>query len=284
MKAREEREMKRILLVSLILVALLVACRHDEGTRPPTPVLATGTAGQERTTIRFAIYDWEAPAYKDLVETFEEENPDLRVQVVSIDEVLGLGPSHNEWPRDAEQRLLTAADVANLSVLRQTVAQGLVYDLTPLIEADAAFEPEDYYPGMLEAHQWAGGTWALPTAVSFQVIFYDKDVFDRAGLSYPQPGWSWDEFLVAARALTVREGDQVTRWGFVQPRPVHLPFVAGRAGPLVDDSTDPPTPRFDQPEVIEAVRWYADLYLEHRVMPYFPPAALSPAQGLIDDG
>jgi multiple sugar transport system substrate-binding protein len=276
--------MKNILRISLILMALLLACGHDDGAPPPVPLLATGVTGQEQTTIRFAIYDWEAPAYKDLIATFEEENPDLRVRVVSIEETLGLGPNHSEWPTDAERRLLAAADVAKLTVSRQTVAQGLVYDLTPLIEADAAFQPEDYYPGMVEAHQWAGGTWALPTVVSFQVILYDKDAFDRAGLGYPQPGWSWDEFLVAARALTVREGDKVTRWGFVQPWPVHLPFVAGRAGPLVDQSTDPPTPRFDQPEVIEAVQWYADLYLEHEVMPYFPPAALTPAQALIDDG
>jgi multiple sugar transport system substrate-binding protein len=106
-------------------------------------------------------------------------------------------------------------------------------------------------------------------------------------VSYPKPGWSWDDFLATARALTIREGDKGTRWGFVEPNSRHLPFIEGRTGPLIDQTTDPPTPRFDQPEVIEAVRWYVDLYLKEEVVPLFEEeeeALVSEGQTLIEGG
>jgi multiple sugar transport system substrate-binding protein len=173
---------------------------------------------------------------------------------------------------------------------RQTVRDGLVRDLTPFINSDLAFREDDFYPGTLERYQWDGGTWALPTTLNYRLIFYDKDAFDEAGLAHPEAGWSWDDLLVAAKALTQKEGEQVSRWGFVANDQAYR-LVESRIGALIDDSSDPPVPRFDDSDVVEAVRWYASLYLEHEVMPY-PEAAdeedsvlsVSADQVLIDNG
>ncbi|MDY6876225.1 MAG: extracellular solute-binding protein [Chloroflexota bacterium] len=280
---RHDRLWRSLLLVIVTLGLLLTTCGGDGEETP--------AAEGERGTIRFAVYDWEQATYDDLIEAFEEANPGLHVQLVSINETLGLAPMGAiEWPDDAELRLVSAADVVNIGVSRRTVQEGLVRDLTPFIKADPNFHPEDFYPNILENYQWDGGVWALPTTASFQLIFYDKDAFDEAGEPYPELGWTWHDFLAKARALTAREGDKVTRWGFVQSWPSPWPFIEGRVGPLVDDTTDPPTPRFDQPEVIEAVRWYADLYLREQVTPYFEPPgetegpAMSEGQKLIDKG
>jgi multiple sugar transport system substrate-binding protein len=260
---------ERVLVLMLVVALLLVACKSDGEKTPQADVAPpTPPAEVERTTILFAVYDWVQPAYEDLIETFEAANPDLHVQLVSIEEVLGLDPMGGDWPDDAWQRLASAADVLDMQAYPQVTRQGLVRDLSPLIEADPTFEPEDFLDGMLQERQWDGGTWSLPTTVSFELIFYDKDAFDEAGVAYPEPGWTWDDFVAKARALTVREGNEVTRWGFVQPWPDHLRFVQCRVGPLVDETTDLPVPRFDQPEVIEAVRWYTDLYLEEQLMPH----------------
>jgi multiple sugar transport system substrate-binding protein len=132
----------------------------------------------------------------------------------------------------------------------------------------------------------------LPMTVDFELIFFDKDAFDEAGEPYPEPGWTWDDFVTKAKSLTVREGDEVVRWGFVQSWPNHVLFIKSRVGPLADWSTDPPTPRFDRPEVVETVRWYTNLYLEEQVTPYLEPpepdeegrVIVVEGQNLIDDG
>jgi multiple sugar transport system substrate-binding protein len=279
-----------LLFVGLIISLLLVACGKKEESPASTPTPETPGAGEGRTGISCAVYDWEQADYEDLVEAFEEANPDIHVRLVSINEILELDPMGGEWPDDAWQRLAARADVISLSVGRGIVQQGLVRDLAPFIQADPNFQQDDFYPGALKSGQWDGGTWTLPTRLIFELIFYDKDALDEAGVSYPEPGWTWDDFLTKAKALTVREGDKVTRWGFVQSWLNPLPFIEGRVGPLVDETTDPPTPRFDQPEVIEVGRWYANLYLKEEVMPYFEPSDedeevfIPPGQTMIENG
>jgi multiple sugar transport system substrate-binding protein len=270
----------KLLLRTILVVALLLtACKSNDRPETPevSPVPETAEAPQvevERTTVLFAVYDWEMSRYDDLIGAFEDTNPELRVQLVSINEVLDLDPTSSQWPDDAWTRLASSADVINL----QGGDQGVFRDLTPLIQADPTFQPEDFYPGALESQQREGGMWALPTLVHFDLIFFDKDAFDEAGEPYPEPGWTWDDFAATARALTLRQGDEVLRWGFVQPWSYHLTFIEVRVESLVDQSTDPPTPRLDQPEVIEAARWYADLYLTEKVAPYLPPPGSDEAQ------
>jgi len=259
---------KKLLFLILVLLLPLAACGKKEESPASTP---TPEAGEEQVTISFAVFDWEQASYEDTVQAFEDANPNVQVRLVSINKLLELDLLDGDWPDDAWQRLASRADVINLNADRDAVEQGLIRDLSALIQADPNFQQDDFYPGALRSSQWDGGTWSLPTELLFDLILYDKDAFDEAGVAYPEPGWTWDDFLAKAKALTVRDGDRITQWGFVQPWSNHLPFIEGRVGALIDETSEPPEPRFDQSEVIEAVRGYADLYLKEEVVPYFEP-------------
>jgi multiple sugar transport system substrate-binding protein len=247
-------KIQHYLLTPLILISLLVACQGGEGEKPTSPSV----------TITFACREWQESTYRDLADQFEAANPDIRVQLNLV------GRASN--PRDA----VTRADTLVMSVYPALTQQGLVRDLTPFIEADRAFQPEDFYPHTLESLQWDGGTWGLPFAVNFHLIFYDKESFDAAGVPYPEPGWTWDDFLSKAQTLTEREGEEVVRWGFVRWQRDPTPFIRGRAGPLMDTSVEPPELLLDRPEVVKAVRWFTDLVLVHRVMPHLSPEQSQP--------
>lgn len=288
---------RRLLLLLLMTATLLVACKGSRDKTPtPAPagkdtpsqgeptITSVPVAQAEKTVIRFATYDWEQGRYYDLIETFQEDNPGIEIKLVSIGEILDLDSGQRHWSEDAWARLASSADVIKLQFFDPEPEPGLVRDLTPLIEADATFDLDDFYSGTLTSCQRDGGTWCLPTVAHLHLIAFDKDAFDQAGVPYPEPGWSWDDFLDKARALTQREGDEVSRWGFVQQASLHQPFIENLARPLIDPITDPPTLRFDQPEVIEAVRWYTDLTLEHQVSPYFKPEEAMQRQALVEGG
>lgn len=285
---------KKILFLVLIATTLLAACGGSKGktptpsplsTEPPAQVTTTAeskpAAPAETITIRFAIYDWEQDRYAALIKTFEADNPGLEIKLVSIGDILDLS-SEFAWPDDAWVRLASSADVIKLPRWEEA-EPGLARDLTPLIEADSAFDLDDFYPGTLAGCQRDGGIWCLPTVADLHLVAFDKNAFDQAGVPYPEPGWTWDDFLDKAAALTERQGDEVARWGFVL-RSLHIPFIENLVRPLIDTTADPPTPRFDRPEVIEAVRWYADLYLEHRVTPYLKPEEAMQREALVDGG
>jgi multiple sugar transport system substrate-binding protein len=241
--------------------------------------------------VRFTVSDIEAPLYESLITSFEQGNPDLGIEIVSINEVLELGPLGNpQVPEDAEQRLAAAADVVSFGASRETVAKGLVRDLGPLIEADPGFQSGDFYPDVLQSFQWSGGTWSLPTKLDIRLIYYAKEAFDAAKVSYPQAGWTWDDLRNTAKALVHHQGDADTRWGFICPPTLVYRLMEGQAGALADYTVKPPAPLLDAPAAADALAWYAALVRDDESVPYLnkpgeaSPQGMSPEEALIDKG
>ena len=252
----------------LLLTALLTACAGGKGkTTPPIgPSAGQPLSGETAVTITFACSDHERVGFEKLAEEFHELHPEIKVQLVSVEETMKSdsdGP-----PEDAVAKQAAIADTAGVVAGCKDMGAGWFLDLQPFIQADRIFDTDDFYPGTLEAYQWAGGQWVVPAQVGFHLIRYDKDAFDQAGVDYPQIGWTWDDFLDAAKRLTRREEGQVTHYGFADVgRTALLPTILSQAGALLDETVEPPMPLLDTPEVAEAVQWYADLALVHGVMP-----------------
>jgi ABC-type glycerol-3-phosphate transport system substrate-binding protein len=227
-------------------------------------------AGEDVVTITF--FSW-GRSTDGLVEAFEEQYPHVRINVISEESLSFPFP---DIPADTQEamsylyqiqsyQIASLADVTDLGPFLSEVAMpGLLYDLTPFMAQDATFDRQDFYPGMLELFRWGNRTWALPVQGFPFLIYYDKDAFDEAGLSYPGPGWSQEEFASLVRQLAMREGGEAARYGFVNCSawPIARAFVEGRTGPLVDALARPPMPELNEPHVVRAVRWYTDLALE----------------------
>ncbi len=280
----------KLLWLLVVLSILLSAC----GGSTPTPEAAstpvpgaqpTPPEDASQTTVLFAVNEYEMASYNDLIKAFEKDNPGIKIKSISINEILGLGPLDTQWPDDADQKLAAGADVVSVSGGDQSASdKGLIRDLKPFIDADTNFKGDDFIPGALEQFQWKGGTWGVPTSAEFQFITFDKALFDKAGVKYPEIGWTWDDFTAKAKALTVRDGATTTQWGFIEPFPNHERFIKSRVTSLIDHSTDPVTPRFDQPDVRTAVQWYTDLYLKDKVTPYFEPVKGEVSAGNLPEG
>jgi hypothetical protein len=135
---RHRRLWHNLMLVVAALGLLWTACDGGGKETPmPAPIPTRPAVEGEQDTIRFAVYDWQQPVYKDLIETFKEINPGLHVELVSIEDTLGFGSKQGP---DWAIRLLSAADVAEMWMISPEISRlGLVRDLAPLIEADPTF-------------------------------------------------------------------------------------------------------------------------------------------------
>lgn len=98
------------------------------------------------------------------------------------------------------------------------------------------------------------------------IVYYNTDMFDSAGLEYPNAGWTWENFLAAAQALTVREGDAVTQYGFAAGGwwPWWMSFIYQNGGAVLDESG---APAFNSAEAAEALQFYNDLVYTYEVAP-----------------
>lgn len=85
---------------------------------------------------------------------------------------------------------------------------GIMKDLEPLMMADPDFQKESYYNTALQAGQYDGRQYALPYETVPTLMFVNKSLLNREGLSVPDNDWTWDDLYQICRQITKdRDGD-----------------------------------------------------------------------------
>ena len=76
--------------------------------------------------------------------------------------------------------------------------------------SDAEINWDEYMEGPLETTMADGKHYGIPFATNCTALFYNKDIFDAAGMEYPNENTTWEQFHEMAKALTK---DGVTGFG-----------------------------------------------------------------------
>lgn len=228
-------------------------------------ILTIGCARAENPTVSFSVFGdpAEFSAYETLVEAFHTQHPNIEIQLQHT-------PSQSEY----RQRLATTfangspPDVMLLNYRRFATFAGQG-GLTPLgqqLEDSSLINRDDFFPVTIESFELDGELWCIPQNISSLVVYYNQDLFDEAGLAYPQPGWTWGDFLMTAQTLTRPGTDQ---YGVgLSPNLFRLaPFIWQNGGDIVDDPTNPTRLTLDSPEAREAFQWFVNLQVVHGVVP-----------------
>ncbi|MFO7321405.1 MAG: sugar ABC transporter substrate-binding protein [Chloroflexota bacterium] len=150
-------------------------------------------------------------------------------------------------------------------------AEGVFMDLSACLanaEPGSAGDLSDYYPSILAVNEYEGGIYGLPWIAQPVVTYYNRALFEAAGLEEPTADWTWDDFMEYARALTLdTDGDGETdQWGFINngwPPPYIFVWQAG--GELInEDFTEAP---IDSPEFLEGFEFYLSTAYNPEVSP-----------------
>lgn len=152
-------------------------------------------------------------------------------------------------------------------------SKGVLEDLSTYADADPEFKKEDFFPAIVERFSLLDHLYAVPRDVApFACVFYNKKLFDEAGLAYPTDEWTWDDMLRMARALTkTDESGRTVQYGFYGW--AWMNFIYGNGGALVDNVASPTKTLIDDPKSIEGLQFYSDLINLYKVMP--TPVALA---------
>lgn len=198
---------------------------------------------------------WE-PFFKDAFKEFEKANPDIEVKNIFC--------PYGEM----RQKLITMAaggtppDVVSVpsDVASDYVSRGLLLPLNSYIEQDKEAQAviRDIYPARLLNFRFKGTQYAMPIDIGPNGVYYNKDLFDKAGLEYPKSGWSMDDLIGLARKLK-----NVADWGFDFSRDLHrlYPIYAALGGePYYTE--DLSKLQFSTQDSINALQKLADLCKE----------------------
>ncbi len=145
------------------------------------------------------------------------------------------------------------------------VSKGIYRPIDAYLAKQAKADIADFFPRVMEQYQWEGKQYGIPASITVMTLFYNKDLFDREGIAYPDSSWTFEgKYLDAAKRLTKRTGDQLIL-GVGNP---HRDWVWPWAGGA--DYLDKEGKKIILNQTGEAARWFqfaGDLRTKHRVAP-----------------
>jgi multiple sugar transport system substrate-binding protein len=241
----------------LVLALLLGAC-----TAAPTGTTAPAAAGDTAAS--------SAPAKVRVMTFFAYDNPEVEEAVVAafeaahpeVDVELEL-TSYNDIFTKYQTQVAggTAPDVISMNFenLRSFATKGAVEPLTDYIARDS-FDTSIYYDNTLDMHTVDGVVYGLPATFSDNVLYYNMDLFDAAGVAYPDGSWDWNKLQeVGSQFVKDADGDgNIDTYGYGPAwYPMYL-FLWGSNILTPDNSQCALT----TPEALEAMNAYAGLFAE----------------------
>ncbi len=225
-----------------------------------TPVPAT----PETVTVRFMIWGGaaEKAAWQAREELFSKRYPNIKIAIL-------FPPGSYYEKLTAMLASGTAPDVFIPQSMRTAVPQGILLPLDAYMEADPDWDPDDFLPGTLERGQYQGVQYCIPGGIGPQVVFWNVDYFEEAGLENPNDlhgkgEWTPDKFLEYARALTVKEGDRYTRFGYMFYWPEYVTWLHHFGTPMFNEEY---TKCLFDDSTRAAIQWLADLINVEHVSP-----------------
>lgn len=220
--------MKKIslLLVSVLVFSLLLngcsgGTKDSGGGNSTEPSKSEEPAKKEevkstdgKVTLQFM--GWEASpleteSVKKGLTTFMSKNPNIKVEYTPVP-----GAQYTS-------KLLTmmagnaAPDVffCGTGDYRSFQERRVLLDLTGYFEKE--FKIDEFIPSSVEIMRINGHIYGVSSCTVSPVLYYNKDIFDKAGLPYPpsnpDKAWTWEEFVDVAKKLTIKDGDKTTQFG-----------------------------------------------------------------------
>lgn len=204
---------------------------------------------------------------KKLVEEFNRQNPDVRVEYTAI-------PNNQFFTKMITAMSTgTGPDVLNMSstqIARYT-STGVVAPIDPKAfgyKTQAEVE-KAWIPGTLAAATDKGVVYGVPSEYNVSAMVINAAHFRESGLDPAAPPRTWDELVQAAEKLTVRQGGQITRRGFdffYIPNFYWLDFgilLAQWGGDLLNPQGTEAT--LNSPEGVSALQFWYDLVYKRKI-------------------
>lgn len=174
------------------------------GTTADSAAADTAAAG-DQITLKWAMWDKDImPYYSPLIEAYEAKNPGVKIELVDLggsDYQTVLATQLTGSGSDFD--VATIKDVPGYTTL---VNKGVLEPLDSYIEKDGV--DLSGYKGLTDQVKVDDKLYELPFRSDFWVLFYNKDVFDKAGVAYPTNDMTFEQYDKMARALTNTEPGQ----------------------------------------------------------------------------
>lgn len=230
-------------------------------------LVACGNSSKEANnegpvTITYSIWDTiQLPGMQAAADAFNEQNPDITVNV----EVTPWDQYWTKLESSAQGGSMPDIFWMHSNEIAKYSEGDVLMDLTDIAETSEMIDMSRLPQELTDLYNSNGQQLAIPKDYSTIGLWYNKDIFDEAGIDYPDETWTWDTLLETAKELTDEEAGI---YGFLAPlgrEEGYHNFIYQNGGQVLSD--DKTQSGFRDPATVEAVQWYVDLSTKHGVSP-----------------
>lgn len=139
---------------------------------------------------------------------FKKKYPNIKINFVNI--TTGYNAKINQ--------MIVAGNAPDVMLLQESdyvrfAKNGVLVDLKNNLKSSKVIDSTNFISAVSGLSSQVNGTFGLPWCVASEILYYNKDMFNAAGVSYPTKNWTWDDYTTAAKKLTKTSGGITTQWG-----------------------------------------------------------------------
>lgn len=236
--------MRKLFMLVVLGLFVFAACGKKE---------ASATSGGKKT-LSFMIWDKnQEPGMSAIARAFEEKNPgvEIKVQVTGWDEY---------WTK--LEAAATGGSLPDIFWMHSTRFYDYANNNILLEVGDAVGDGYKNFPeDLVKLYEFNGKNYAVPKDFDTIGMFYNKALFDKAGVPYPDGTWNWEQFLNTAKKLT-KDGV----YGVAAPMDAQQGYwnsIYQNGGNVIDGKKS----GYDLKASQEGLQWWLDLSMKEKVSP-----------------
>lgn len=272
---------KLFAILGLILFVTTAGCAPTAPVAAPSSDTQAPSGAEARAVKPVELTLWHAyggsfgEEFEAVINDFNATHPDIAVE-----------PSYGGSLYTMRDKLLTAIagnaapDVAQIDQFwsSELAGAGAIVRMEDFIAADPEINRSDILNKAWETATYEDEIWTMPFSLSNIALYYNKDLFTKAGLDPDEPPTTWEELIEVGKALTQdTNGDgTIDQWGLWFPLKISrgnvyywFAFLWQAGGQIFD--ADFAQAEFNGPAGVEALRFWNALVHEHSIVPLAPP-------------
>ncbi|MEK3723000.1 ABC transporter substrate-binding protein [Paenibacillus sp. FSL H8-0034] len=258
------------ILSSAVLISSLIACSS------PTPSSNSGTENKTATdaqkkpvTIQYTFWGDAATKalHEQLADTFNKKNTGVTVEAIHV-------PAFDQYLQKVQTTMAsgTAPDVINFvhNDVYSFASRDVLFDMTDWIKRDWDKEKlGENLPDLMEGMKYDGKQYALPRNAGGWYTYYNKTLFDKAGVKYPDESWTWETLIEAGKKLTNNSTNANERtWAIAfdaKSSAQHINYIWQSGGDYFNK--DKTALLFDSPKTKQGLQFMYDLMYKEKIAP-----------------
>jgi multiple sugar transport system substrate-binding protein len=267
-----------MIVCGVLAVLGFPACQGKQnGSNASASQASSGNAGSSVSNAALKLGIWDKNQEGGLTNVLREFTSETGIKV-SVE----ITPWEQYWTLlEAAATGSTLPDVFWMhsnQVVRYS-SNGMLLDLTDRIAKSTVADISKFPKDLVDLYTYDSKHYAIPKDMDTIGLWYNKKMFDDAGLAYPDDTWTWDTLRETARKLTTPE-----HYGFaatISNQETYYNFIFQNHGWVI--SEDKKKSGFDDPKTIEAIQFLVDM-VQEGISPGLNITAENPTAALFESG